>query len=226
MYETTTLKLVNKNKNFFIKIKNTIQNKKFIKSFLDTSEEVEKHLNPGSLNGDELKIDIFVKEVKSLTNYLKNNIEYEYLEKLYVNLNNQITNLNNEGLGVINLSHEDIFVLEYLDDVIFIFLNNDNLVDIDFHDKLLITKPFAKDKYCSPELNTIKKLPAIVTKSSVYWSIGKLILFCLKKFKDEKYINKNLSKENILNKIMNTRLYWAVQKNLEMKPEKRASLLI
>lgn len=226
MYETTTLKLVKKNKDFFIKIKNTHQNKKFINSFLDTSEEIEKKLNPETFKNDELKIDLFVQKVISLTDYLKKNIEYEYLEKLYINLNEQITNLNNKGIGLIKISHKDIFVLESLDDVIFIFLNNDNLVDMDFNNKLLITKPFAKDNYCSPELNDIKKLPAAVTKSSVYWSLGKLILYCLKKFKDKKYVNKNVNQENILNKIMNTRLYWSVQKNLEIKPEKRASLLI
>ena len=54
---------------------------------------------------------------------------------------------------------------------------------------------------------------------------GKVDDVLFKKYKDEKNINKN-SGNDTLEKILNTRLYWAIQRNLENNPQNRFSLLI
>ena len=57
----------------------------------------------------------------------------------------------------------------------------------------------------------MKKIPYTILNKSDLWSLGKLMMFCLKST-NEKNINKN-SGNDTLEKILNTRLYWAIQKS-------------
>lgn len=226
MYKTSSLKLEKKKKKYYMNIKKSDKNEKFINSFLFTSEKLMEKLNLNKyLNNDEYNIELVINKSTPLTEYLKKGINYEYLEKLYINLNEQLEFLKKKNLSVIKMTHKDIFVWQIFDDIIFVFLNNDNLVDIDYDNKIMVTKPFKMDEYTAPEMKKIKTLPFTLLNKCSFWSLGSIILYCLKKYKDDEKINSNYG-DDILEKILNTRLYWAVKRNLEKNPANRFSLLI
>ena len=72
---------------------------------------------------------------------------------------NRLIFLKKNEIGIVKISHKDIFVWESLDDILFVFLNNDNITEIDYGNKITITKPFKIDDYTSPELKAVKKIP-------------------------------------------------------------------
>ena len=225
MYKTSSLKLEKRKGKYYIKVEKTNQNERFINSFLFTTKELMEKMNINMSEANTYEIELLITKSIPLNDYLKKGINYEYLERLYINLNEQINFLKKNNIGVVKISHKDIFVWESLDDILFVFLNNDNITEIDYGNKITITKPFKTDDYTSPELKAVKKIPFTILDKSSLWSLGKVMMYCLKKYKDTKNINKN-SGENILNKILNTRLYWAIQRNLESNAENRFSILI
>lgn len=225
MYKTSSLKLEKKKGKYHIKAEKTEQNERFINSFLFTTKHLMEKMNINMSKENSFDIELLITKSTPLNEYLKKGINYEYLERLYINLNEQINFLKKSNIGIVKISHKDVFVWESLDDILFVFLNNDNITEIDYSDKITITKPFKMDDYTSPELKSMKKIPYTILNKSSLWSLGKLMMFCLKKYKDEKNINKN-SGNDTLEKILNTRLYWAIQRNLENNPQNRFSLLI
>ena len=97
-------------------------------------------------------------KVESLPEYLNTNkIDYATLEKLHFNLNLQLTNLHNNGVGVIKFSPKDIFILYNEDDTYFVLLNNENLTTVDSNNNLVLKKTIKDSDYTAPELNKIKK---------------------------------------------------------------------
>lgn len=226
MFKTSSLKLEKKKNKYFIHIKKSDRNDKFINSFLSTTEKIVEKFNLKKyLNNDEYHIELIINKCTPLSEYLKSGINYKYLEKLYINLNEQINFLNKKKISIMKITHKDIFVWNIFDDVVFVFLNNDNLVDIDYDNKIMITKPFKMDEYVAPEMKKIKKLPFTISNKCNLWSLGNIIMYCLKKYKDEKKFNSDYGND-LLEKILNTRLYWAVKRNLEKNPANRFSLLI
>lgn len=227
MYKTTSLKLEKKQNNYFLHIKNNELMNKFMNSFLlSTKQVIEEYNNKKLIDNQLVRLKLFANEIIPLNDYLKEKINYMTLETLYNNINIQLENLKKSEVGVVKISPKDIFVFKNTDDIQFIFLNSDNIVDMNFKNKIMLIKPFKKDDYLAPEIMNIKKIPTTVSNKCSYWSLGKIILYCLKNYKDNDKINVNYDRENILNKIMNTRLYWAVQRNIEKNPNNRYSILI
>ena len=227
MYKTRSLKVEKKQNTYFLHIKNTDINNKFINSFLLTTKQVIEEYNKKKMIDNEwVRLNLFADEIISLYEFLKEKISYSSLENLYNNINTQIDNLNEQDIGIVKITPKDIYVFKNKDDIQFIFLNNTNIIEMNYKNKIMLTKPYNKDIYLAPELLKIKKIPTTVSNKCSYWSLGKIILYCLKNYKDDNKMNANYDKENILSKIMNTRLYWAVQRNIENNPDNRYSLLI
>ena len=89
----------------------------------------------------------------------------QVFRKIYINLNEQI-NFLNKKISIMKITHKDIFVWNIFDDVVFV-LNNDNLVDIDYDNKIMITKPFKMDEYVAPNEKN-KKITIYNIKYVIY----------------------------------------------------------
>ena len=98
---------------------------------------------------------------------------------------------------------------------------SDDLLEIE-DNYLNIWKPFPQKKYyISPELSRILSIPSKIHYKTIYYSLALLIINYY--FEDD--INTRITTRNI-NKIKGTKLYYALNRCLEEKPEKRALLFI
>jgi hypothetical protein len=214
-----------KNK-YFLTLKNNELNNIFISSFLFTAKDFLDKYNYNS-EEKEIKIHLLVDKVESLPEYLNTNkIDYATLEKLHFNLNLQLTNLHNNGMGVIKFSPKDIFILYNEDDTYFVLLNNENLTTVDSNNNLVLKKTIKDSDYTAPELNKIKKIPTVLKNKCSIWSLGSVLNYCLKKYNDELIITNIEKDENIENKIKNSKLFWTIKRCLKRNPKHRFSLLI
>ena len=132
MYKTSSLKLEKKKGKYYIKAKKTNQNERFINSFLFTTKELMEKMNKNMNKAEEYEIELLITKCITLNDYLKKGINYERLERLYINLNEQLNFLKKNNIGVTQINPKDIFVWESLDDILFVFLNNDNITEIDY----------------------------------------------------------------------------------------------
>ena len=106
------------------------------------------------------------------------------------------------------LKKENIIII---DDFKSIYISIGDLLDIE-EDYLTIYTPFEKTNYNSPELNAVTCIPAKINYKTIYYSLALFILF----FTNEK--------EN--NKLQGTKLFYTLERCLEMNPEKRSILFI
>jgi hypothetical protein len=209
MYKNSIIKIEKNKGQYYLKVKNYLDNAYFIKTFaepiLSCKSELEK---------EEIKIDLIVSEIISLEDLIKEKkITIELLELLFNSLEQQLKFLEQTNHTVSNFSPKHIFffkskILNILTK--FIFLNIDDVYKLS-EDTLLIDKPFRIKKNMAPEFKKVKKIPnRTVTKTAAYWSLASLI---------ENMLNKNVD-------IRSTRLDWALKRCLIKEPEHRFLLLI
>ena len=116
----------------------------------------------------------------------------------------------------------DIVVINSIHAVpVFLYLNTEFFSPIT-DNSIEIVLPFLKNNlFLSPELMKVKTIPSSLHFKSSYYSIGMLISFCIN--------NENFEKkdtEQILEVILNTKLYFAIKRCLEIKPTDRFLLFI
>ena len=90
MYKTSSLKLEKRKGKYYIKVEKTNQNERFINSFLFTTKELMEKMNINMSEANTYEIELLITKSIPLNDYLKKGINYEYLERLYINLNEQI----------------------------------------------------------------------------------------------------------------------------------------
>ena len=75
--------------------------------------------------------------------------------------------------------------------------------------------------FLSPELKEVKTIPSSLHFKSSYYSIGMLVSYCINNEGFEKKDN-----DEILQVILNTKLYFAIKRSLEIEPTDRFLLFI
>ena len=188
-----------------------------------------KHLN--------LKKNTFQAEVvlpfKKFLKLNNNSLSYTYLISLFLALKKQIELLKNDNVGILYFDLNDILVVKndvYYD---FYYMNKSMLFDIK-DDMLQINKIFIKrdnanEKFLSPELIIINKIPSISHFTCSYFSLAILVAFCingdnLDYFKTHDWCEDDL--EKIIESIHSTKLFYALKRASVLVPDKRYLLWI
>lgn len=190
-----------------------------------------------SLKNLNLKKNTFQAEVvlpfKKFLKLNNNSLSYTYLISLFLALKKQIELLKNDNVGILYFDLNDILVVKndvYYD---FYYMNKSMLFDIK-DDMLQINKIFIKrdnanEKFLSPELIIINKIPSISHFTCSYFSLAILVAFCingdnLDYFKTHDWCEDDL--EKIIESIHSTKLFYALKRASVLVPDKRYLLWI
>ena len=163
------------------------------------------------VNTLEIKINAF-----SIEKLILENINYEMsLEMIYC-LSLQQKILEKLGYTFFSFHPEDIIMIN---NKYFICINEKHICLLK-NNCFSLQIPFSKNNFCSPELMEVENIPNYsINKLSFNYSLASFIYFC---FFREKY----REKENNLEKIKNTKLYWFFKNNLINDYRKRKIFMI
>ena len=206
------------------------------------SIKATKLLNSFTISSDYQLCTFKATSVKSFNQFLSDisvirgskKLKYHCILKIIYGLSKQLQYLIQHKKGFYVYSLESIMVI---DDNKFIYLSNDHLMDIDMNDQIPFFSPFSQNQdFLSPELLSIKELPCNVHYKTIYYSLGYLILYCLKGNMDftvdeppitnitKKTIEEILSNE--IHEIHGTKIYYFLKRCLVKDPIKRSLILI
>ncbi|RZD40114.1 MAG: hypothetical protein CXT73_06815 [Methanobacteriota archaeon] len=165
---------------------------------------------------------IFLKDLLKSKQY---QLGYKQCETLFLNLSEQIKSLEKDNFSNLFFNIGDIVVINSAHAApLFLFLNTELFSPIK-NNYIEITSPFMKsNSFISPELKLVKNLPSNIHFKSTYYSVGLLVCFCINKEDFEK--KKATDFLEMINVIFNTKLYFALKRCFENKPDDRFLLYI
>jgi|TARA_Y100000588_G_C14027210_1_gene827006 hypothetical protein len=181
------------------------------------------------------KIFFQAEKVKTLKEFLKDKkMTYEQAFLLFYDIGNQLEDLEKNNITIPFFSIEDIIVINSKK---FLFVNEDKILKIK-DGQIKISEPYDDNGFFSPEMKNITELPINITYKSGLFSLAFLTASLLNKgkvtkkeqekgfyWKTQAPPNENredLSKQILLlDLIYNTKLYWALERCLRLKPENR-----
>jgi hypothetical protein len=168
----------------------------------------------------------------------KKRVNYDTACSFFSSAKNQLQNLEKYNLTIPFFEMNDFIVI---DSSIIIYINNEKILPIT-DEQIIIDVPYKKSQFFSPELNKLDSLPCKISSKSAIFSLAALIAFLLTNEKPNKEIIENgffwriptppNEKTNIgnpallLDLIYNTKLYWALERCLMIRPEQRYCLFI
>ena len=154
----------------------------------------------------------------------KDGLSYDQCKLLFLNLQKQIEILHDKGISPITLKESEIYYIENDDKPnCFILLNLDNIYEIEKNNIQILT-PFYQHKFFSPELKKFKSFPLSITKKTIYYSLGLLVMNCLAQF--ETKLTDDFRFDTHIEMIKETKLYWALLRLVEKEPQNRFCLFI
>jgi len=170
----------------------------------------------GNPNGTGNGTDIVSESIITLRDYLTkyNHMSYDKVEQLILHLGNQMMLMSDNNLGLLFFNLESILLL---DDAYFLIADLTFMVPMNSREQLTLNYPLKMEGLLSPELEHVTALPVIVSITSTYYSLGLLCMACL---------GLGLAKDTIMNTIMNTKMYFFLQRCLQSDPNKRYFLYI
>ena len=181
----------------------------------------------GTISDNYQSITFNAESVNSLVNSktkYKNN--YEISMKILYYLSNQFKYLIEKSRKIFfQLKPENIIIID--NGKKFIYISNEDLIDISDEGIIVIDKPFTKNKYDSPEIHKLTSIPSVnIHYKAIYYSLG---MFILSLFLDDIY-NTNETNEineiNEINKIKGTKLFYALDRCLKKEPKLRTLLFV
>jgi hypothetical protein len=90
---------------------------------------------------------------------------------------------------------------------------------------IMFTSPFERNKFSSPEIMNIDKIPSSISVKTFYYSLASLAFFCFFR-KHYTYSNTDLEMYSCFQSILYTKLYWFFKRALETDVDKRILLFI
>ena len=227
IFKTNDLE-IKKNKNlFFLTL---LENGKYDQKFLNSLKNLK--LKKAASKNYSFQAEIVMPFKKFLTNN-NSKLSYTYLVSLFLALKKQIELLKKENIGILYFDLNDILVVKndtYYD---FYYMNKNMLFEVS-NNILKIDKIFNKnekinEKFLSPELIIINKIPSISYFTCCYFSLAILVAFCingnnLDYFKTHDWCEDDL--EKIMEPIHATKLFYALERASNLEPEKRYLLWI
>lgn len=125
---------------------------------------------------------------------------------------------------------ENILVL---DESKFVYLSDSHLLELDENSmKIQIARPFTirniniNIDFVSPEFAKIRELPSQIHFKTIFYSLGRLLMFSLTNENEIERIHTDEEIEILLKPVKETKLYWLIKRCLDDDPEKRMLLLV
>ena len=131
-------------------------------------------------------------------------------------MGNQLQSLKVFNLGIPFFELDDIIVI---DGKHFLLVNTARILTIK-NEQLTIDTPYKRNAFFSPELQKMQEIPSQINWKSGYYSLASMVTYCL----TGKYVLDN--KEELLDKLVETKLYWALMRCLEHQSQDRYYLII
>jgi hypothetical protein len=218
-------------KTLFRGVIDLVEEKSNIFSFILNKKEFQKYFE--TIKGFT-KVNVERKEtfqfdainILTLSQLLKKEKELSYLmcESIFIDVVQQIKTLEEMGYGYLSIHPDDLIFIQTDDNnFCFIFLNLDDPYEVE-KNILKITKPYSKHSYFSPEIKNNTIMPTNINYSqNIFYSLALIICNCLNLF-DSK--GKYIDYKNRLDCILETKLYWALLRCLQDKPDDRFCLFI
>jgi hypothetical protein len=191
-----------------------------IKSLESYLNELTNKLKITNNEGDNDEEDVYDDEEEKEPYIL-----YDQSIQIISCLTKQQLFLENNGHGFFNITLNDIIVI---DDHLFIYINPTFIkpFSTESYGQFHFYSPFIRNKYSSPELLAIDKLPASVSYKTFYYSLGALITSSCLFSGINNGINTNIDWLLILQPIIHTKLYWFLVRCLSNNYESRHLCLI
>lgn len=204
IYENTFLKIKKKQDGFILKTRYYEKYYDFFNTFLKNVDD--------SIKMKQIKIN--VDEINTLSSLLKNNkLSLELFQMMFLFLMKQLKHLEKQNKTILLYNLKDIIYFKVNENYSFYFLNPKHIFPIK-NKEIVVDKIFEKNKFISPELDSITEIPSKIPMTNAYWSLAKLMEICLLKMNID------------LNYIKHTKLYWAIQRCLVIDPKHRFLLFI
>jgi len=143
-------------------------------------------------------------------------MDYESVLRMVSCLATQLAHLLNKNKCFYALDPNYLVVI---DGTKFFYICNEHILDlVPKRGTMLFVKPFPKSvRFASPEVSNVAVIPSEIDHKSIYYSLGKLALFCLYD-DDEPDVD--------MKSIKGTKLYWLLKRCLDEDPHKRSILYI
>ena len=231
VFKKNNCTILKKKDNYDLQLKKI--NIKTDKILLDSLDIINIITQKKCLKTGTCKITFKANSVVTLKNLIKNNnfLNYKYLSYLFLFLKTQLLFLKKNNIGILFFNIDDIVCIENNKNIQFIFLNSNNLFEIN-ENEMIVTKSFEKknkNNFLSPELLTINSIPFNINYKCSFFSLASLVAFCIngKNIDIFNPISWNIDDlKIILQPIENTKLYWALLRCKELNPNDRYLLWI
>jgi len=179
-----------------------------------------------SLSSSRAELSFIANSVGSFRDYINtqaghhNKFTYDDGMCLATTIGNQIFHLETRGYTLSWIDPRHIIVV---DNKYFLYLGEEHVVKLTSRRTFFITKPIFMQEplYLAPEYKRIRKLPAELPKSAVYYSLAAVIVHSL--FPDKPIQEFHT---NVVRPILDTKLYWMLIKCLNTEPSDRVCLII
>jgi len=185
--------------------------------FIDNQLNNKKQLHFHAESVESLKE--FIDKNNNNNNNNNNNFDINLAILLFFSLGKQIYCLEQMNYTLTGFGHDfnDIIVINQC---YFFYINTLYLIPFrneDKNDLIYFFYPFDKPYFSSPELLNISTLPAVISKKSIYYSLGCLIIYLLFDvfiLKGNDFAS-DIEIKNILKSIYGTKIYWALLRCLK-----------
>jgi hypothetical protein len=142
-------------------------------------------------------------------------ISYDLVEQMILHLGNQMILMSDNHLGLLFFKLDSILLL---DNAYFLIADLTTMVPMNSKEQLTLNYPLKMEGgLLSPELVDVSTLPVIVSITSSYYSLGLLCVACL---------GMDLANDKLNSNIMNSKMYFFLQRCLQSDPNKRYFLYI
>ena len=201
------------------------------KHFWDTTFNIIDFQEKKTNNNMTITFDAHnIETLPSLLKTKSKKLSTRHVIKLFKSFLKQIKSLEKDNLGINNLDLNDFIVINKDDtgyDSKIIFINPSKFIDLRNNFFLLKTpsgiNQSLKGQFISPELENNKNIPFKLHKSTIYYSIGKLVTYCIN---SENKLNEKKDFEISLESIYDSKLYYAIMRCIEINPHERYYLYI
>lgn len=205
IYDTKNISIISQKDKYIFEISEYIENKIFFDTFI----------NNININKNNFKITIYADEINTLEYMLSTRKLKEIdCENIFLFLMKQLKSLEANQLTIPVYNLKDIIYFKIGEKYSYYFLNCLYIFKVDAS-KIMINKLFIKNEFTTNELKNLNEIPNFdILATASYWSLAKVIEYCLK-IMDKTLVDIKYSK-----------LYWSLKKCLEKDPEHRYLIFI
>jgi hypothetical protein len=230
IYQNNNIEIHKKKDIFALVIKDTLINKE-TKHFWEKTCNLIDFNKKKTGKDTQILFDAYnIETLPSLLKSKKNKLSYRHAKLLFVNFLLQMNSLEKEGYGIINLDLNDFIVVnkdETRYDTSILFINPNKFYQLE-DNHFFLKKPsdiskLSGGKFNSPETKSITDIPVKIHKNTIYYSIGKLITYCINR---ENELTDEETFRLSLNSIFESKLYYGIMRCIKINPNERYYLYI